>query len=314
MRARRVLPRIALAALGVAVLALAVVFLHEPRYGGSMDDDPGGILVFAHRGFGDLAPDNSLVAARLAVAAGLDGVDVDGQRSADGQVVIFHDLSVDRLTEGTGRVADKTTAELLALDLAPGYEGEGGVFESAPVSTFETFVREITPHGILMVELKVPGSAETGIEARAAEIIDRYAAHERVFLSSFNPLVLRRLEKIDPRINTAFIFMDTNWNAELLAEIPESDRVDLPWFIRQEPIRRVIRKIIRPDALSVNHAVDEAVIDRLIEKGWPVFLWTIDDPERLRWAAGKNPYGVISDQPLRAAEILRRSAPAAAVP
>ena len=291
-------------ALAVVILAVAAFFLHEPRYGGSMDDDPGRILVFAHRGFGDLAPDNSLVAARLAMAAGLDGVDVDGQRSADGEVVIFHDLSVDRLTAGTGRVADKTAAELLALDLAPDYAGEGGVFESAPVSTFERFVREITPHGILMVELKVPGSAETGIEARAAEIIARYNAHERVLLSSFNPLVLRRLEKIDRRINTVFIFMDTNWNAELLAEIPEDDRVDLPWFIRQEPIRRVIRKIIRPDALSVNHEVDEAVIDRLLETGWPIFLWTIDDPERLAWAASKNPYGVISDQPLRAAALL----------
>ena len=304
MSDRRPVRRVVLVALGALILALAAVLLHEPRYGGSVDDDPGRILVFAHRGFGDLAPDNSLVAARLAMAAGLDGVDVDGQRSADGEVVIFHDLSVDRLTEGTGRVAEKTAAELLALDLGPGYEGEGGVFESAPVSTFETFVREITPHGTLMVELKVPGSAETGIEARAAEIIERYDAHERVFLSSFNPLVLHRLEKIDPRIRTVFIFMDTNWNAELLAEIPESDRVDLPWFIRQEPIRRVIRKIIRPDALSVNHEVDEAVIDRLLDRGWPIFLWTIDDPERLRWAAGKSPYGVISDQPLRASGML----------
>lgn len=300
MRIKSVARRIALGLLAGVVLALGYLFLYEPRYDGPLDD-PGRALVFAHRGFGDHAPDNSLVAARMAMENELDGVDVDGQQSADDEVVIFHDLSVDRLTTGTGRVSDKTLEELRALDLGIEY---GNGFEGAWVASFEDFVRDITPDGILMVELKVPGGAETGIEARAAEIIDRYDAYDRVFLSSFNPLVLHRLERIDRRINTVFIFMDTNWNPELLAEIPEDDRVDLPWFLRQEPIRRVIRKIIRPDALSVNHEVDERVIDRLIEKGYPVFLWTIDEEERLRWAAGKDPYGVISDRPLRAADIL----------
>lgn len=299
MRVKRILGWTAAGALLVLVVCAAWLFLYEPGYSGQLGD-ADRVLVFAHRGFGDHAPDNSLVAARLAMENGMDGVDVDGQRSADGEVVIFHDLSVDRLTDGTGRVAEKTTAELLALDLAPGY---GGDFDTAPVSTFEDFVRAITPDGILMVELKVPGGAPTGIEERAAEIIDRYDAYERVYLSSFNPLVLRRLEKIDPRIRTVFIFMDTNWNPELLAEIPDRDRVDLPWLIRQEPVRRAIRKIVRPDGLSVNHEVDERVIDRLLDRGWPVFLWTIDDEDRLRWALSRQPFGVISDRPLRAARL-----------
>ena len=53
---------------------------------------------------------------------GMDGVDVDGQFTRDGELVIFHDLSVDRLTSGTGRVRDKTLAEMLALDLGPKYD------------------------------------------------------------------------------------------------------------------------------------------------------------------------------------------------
>lgn len=295
--ARRALKGTVATVLFLIVAGAAWLFFFEPAYDGLLEPT-GRTLVFAHRGFGDHAPDNSLVAAGLAMENRLDGVDVDGQLSADGELVIFHDLSVDRLTSGTGRVADLTTAELLALDLAPAF---GAGFEHAPVSTFEDFVRAITAEGILMVELKVPGGAATGIEERAAAIIAQYDAFDRVYLSSFNPLVLRRLKRIDPRIRTVFIFMDTNWNAELLAEIPESDRVDLPWFIRQEPIRRAIRKIIRPDGLSVNHEVDEDVIDRLIAKGNPVFLWTIDDQDRLRWALAKRPFGVISDQPLRAA-------------
>ena len=112
-------------------------------------------------------------------------------------------------------------------------------------------------------------------------------------LSSFNPLVLRRLKKLDPEVRTALIFMDTNWNPELLAEIKPEDRVDLPWPLRQEWIRRAIRKLVKPDLLSINHEVDEGVLDRLIAKGWPVFIWTPDEDSRP--AAGVRQAAVRSD-------------------
>ena len=147
-----------------------------------------------------------------------------------------------------------------------------------------------------MVELKVPGSGRTGIEERAVEIIRKYDAQASVVLSSFNPLVLYRLKRLDPEVRTAFIFMDTNWNPELLAEIKPGDEVDLPWPLRQEWIRRAVRKVIRPDLLSINHEVDEATLDRLLAKGWPVFIWAPNDEASIRHALAKQPYGVISDE------------------
>ncbi len=117
-----------------------------------------------------------------------------------------------------------------------------------------------------MVELKVPGIANSGIEKTAIDIIAKYNAWDRVYLSSFNPFVLYRLKQIDDRVHTVMISMDTNWNPELLAEIAINDRVDLPWILRQEWIRRSIRKIIRPDGLSINHETDENTINTLIER------------------------------------------------
>jgi len=276
------------------------LFLYEPPYRGTLVERPTRTLVFAHRGFGDHAPDNSLYAVQRALEAGMDGVDVDGQFTRDRELVIYHDLSVDRLTSGSGKVRDKTIEEMLALDLGPKYDS---AITGAYVRTFEDFVRAVKGRGILMVELKVPGRDPTGIEERAVEIVRRHDAHADVVLSSFNPLVLRRLKRLDSRVRTALIFMDTNWNPELLAEIRPEDRVDLPWFLRQEWIRRAVRKLVEPDLLSINHEVDEEVIDRLIAKGWPAFLWTPDDEEDLRRAFAKQPYGVISDQPLRAKRI-----------
>lgn len=192
---------------------------------------------------------------------------------------------------------------MLALDLSPKFDS---AIHGAYVRPFEDFVRAVKGRGILMVELKVPGPAPTGIERRAVEAIQRNDAHAEVVLSSFNPLVLHRVKRLDPEVRTALIFMDTNWNPELLAEIRPEDRVDLPWFLRQEFIRRGVRKLVRPDLLSINHEVDQAVIDRLIAKGWPVFIWTPDDEADLRRALSKRPYGVISDQPIRAKQLRDR--------
>jgi glycerophosphoryl diester phosphodiesterase len=281
----------------VLVVAAAYLFWYEPQYRDALVVRHPRPLVFAHRGFGDHAPDNSLYAVEHAFEAGMDGVDVDGQLTRDGEIVIFHDLSVDRLTSDTGRVRDKTLKEMLALDLGPKYDP---ALRGAFVRTFEDFVRAAKGRGILMVELKVPGAGPTGMEQRAVEIIRRYGAYKNVVLSSFNPLVLYRLKRLDPEVRTAFIFMDTNWNPKLVAEIKSRDLVNLPWLLRQEFVRRALRKIIRPDLLSINHEVDEAVIDQLIAKGWPVFIWTPDDDTDIQRALSKRPYGVISDQPIRA--------------
>lgn len=293
-KARRVLAAIG----GVAlVIGAAYLFLYEPPYRGLLITLPPRPLIFAHRGFGDHAPDNSLYAVDLALDAGMDGVDVDGQLTEDGELVIFHDLSVDRLTADTGRVADKTLEQMLALDLGPEFEPS---LSGAYVRTFEDFVRAVKGRGILMVELKVPGFRSNGIEARAVEIIQRHGAHREVVLSSFNPIVLYRLKRLDPEIRTAFIFMDTNWNPELIAEIKEGDLVNLPWPLRQEFIRRAMRKIVRPDLLSINQEVDQAVIGRLLSKNWPAFIWTPNDESAIDAALAWRPYGVISDRPVLA--------------
>jgi len=276
------------------------VFGYEPGYAGTLVSKPARTLVFAHRGFGNLAPDNSLFAVEQAMTAGMDGVDVDGQFTADSELVVFHDLSVDRLTSDTGRVTGKTLKEMEALDLGPKFDA---ALTGAYVHTFEDFVVAVKGKGILMVELKVPSAKRSGIEERAVEIIRKHGAQADVVLSSFNPLVLWRIKKIDPNIKTALIFMDTNWNPELVAEIKKGDEVDLPWPLRQEWIRRGIRKLVRPDLLSINVAVDPRVTDRLIAKGWPVFLWTPDEPGDIQAALNKRPYGVISNEPVRAKDL-----------
>jgi glycerophosphoryl diester phosphodiesterase len=275
-----------------AVLALMLIYLfgYEPAYHGTLVVRAPRPLIFAHRGFGDYGPDNSLYAVEHALEANMDGADLVAQLTSDGELVIFHDLSVDRLTSGSGMVGEKTLKEMLALDLGPEYKAD---LTGAYVGRFEDFVRAVNRRGAIVVELRVPGPAPTGIEQRAVKIIRKYDAHLSVVLSSYNPVVLYRVKQIDPLVRTAFIFTDTE----------EGDAADLPWALRQEFVRRAIRKFVRYDMLSINHQVDEAVIDRLIAKGWPAFLWTPDTEAEIQRALAKRPYGVISDQPILARQL-----------
>lgn len=280
---------------GISVLiVLGYLFLYEPEYSGLISAEEK-TLVFAHRGFGNHAPDNSLVGAQIALREGLDGVDVDAQFSSDKEIVIFHDVSLERFTDGEGRVDQKTTEELKTYDLGEKY---GNGFTYVYISTFEEFVAAVTPSSMLMVELKVATAKDTGIERRTIEILSKYDAFERVYVSSFNPVVLWRLKNMDPRVRTVFIFMDSGWDPKRVAETKAEDRVALPWYLQNEYTRTAIRKIIRPDALSINYGVRESTIDSLLNKGYPIFLWSLNDTESLEWALEKEPYGIVTDEPL----------------
>lgn len=269
------------------------LFVYEPKYKGLISPSEQ-TLIFAHRGFGNHAPDNSLEGARIAIANDFDGVDVDAQFSKDKEIVIFHDVSLERFTTGKGRIDAKELKELQTYDLGMKYgKGFSGVF----IKTFEDFVQEVTPKAYLMVELKVSTISETGIEQSVNEILAKHKAYDRVYISSFNPMVLYRLKKINPQIRTVFIFMDSNWDPKRIAETKEADRVTLPWYLQKEWARVLIRKIIKPDALSIQYQVDETVINKLTQKGYPIFLWPVNDESSIIYGLNKQPYGLVTDEP-----------------
>ena len=285
----------------IAVMLLPLVgfyylFLYDGPYVGLIEDWDGS-LVFAHRGFGNYAPDNSMAAVQLAVDNGLDGVDIDGQLTGDGELVIFHDVWVDRLTDGSGRLDELSLEQFQALDLGSAFD-EAYAGESP--GTFEDALNILDGNGILMVELKTPAIFDNGFAARAGAIIKKYEAYDWVYLSSFNPFVLYRLKKINPSIRTVFIFMDTNWNQEIRNEVPAGELADLPFFLLTEFFRRGIRKLVNPDMLSIQQEVDEQTIKNLLDVGWPIFLWPPDSDDELDAAFRKAPYGIITNEPLKA--------------
>jgi glycerophosphoryl diester phosphodiesterase len=154
------------------------------------------MLVIAHRGGPDRAPENTLAAFRGAIALGADGVELDCQRSRDGALVVMHDETVDRTTNGKGAVADLTLAQLRALDAGQG----------EPVPTFEEVLALAKAGSVqLVAEIKSP-ALYPGLELEMYRAVQAVGHLDRTIFISFDWGALRRLRAAAPEAQLGALY------------------------------------------------------------------------------------------------------------
>lgn len=162
------------------------------------------VQVWAHRGASGYAPENTMEAFSLAIVQGADGIELDVHLTADGEVVVAHDETVNRPSDGTGRIAALTLAELKALNFnrpKPRY---------APVARIPTLAEVLallTPTRLsLNIELKNELEPYPGLEERCVELVKRFGMGERVWYSSFNHRSLARLKELDASLRCGALY------------------------------------------------------------------------------------------------------------
>ncbi|HZD10977.1 MAG TPA: glycerophosphodiester phosphodiesterase family protein [Candidatus Binatia bacterium] len=220
-------------------------------------------LIIGHRGASAEAPENTLAAFALAVEQGADGVEFDVQLSADGNVVIMHDATVDRTTNGSGPVSRLTSSELRALDAGMGQ----------PVPTLDDVFEAFGPSMLYNIELKVSGLWGKGLESAVADRIDAYHLHNQVVVSSFDPLSLRRARRqLSATTMTGFLWMR---GPRALRNLLASTPADHPYF----PL------------------VDEGYMAWARERSLRVHVWTVDDPQEARQLAVLGVHALITNRP-----------------
>lgn len=182
--------------------------------------------IIGHRGFAAQAPENTLASLEAALAAGADMVEVDVTQSRDGQLLLIHDDTLERTTNGRGRVMDHDWAALRQLD-AGSWKDRRFTGERLP-SLDETldWVRGRLPINLEIKPEAVdprPGRVDAGIEARLLEAIHRHRLVDQVWVSSFHPLALWRLRRLDPHLALASLLHPPHHGAmtprEILAEV-----------------------------------------------------------------------------------------------
>lgn len=148
--------------------------------------------IFGHRGASCAAPENTLAAFEKAAEDGADGVELDVHLSSDGQLVVIHDDTVDRTTNGTGTVHNMTFEQIRSLDASMGKQK----FSGALIPTLEEVYHLLKPTR-LMINVELKENAWDGgftVIPKVLELEQKYGMTGRVFYSSFNHYVLREIK------------------------------------------------------------------------------------------------------------------------
>jgi glycerophosphoryl diester phosphodiesterase len=212
-------------------------------------------LNFAHRGASYEAPENTLAAFMLAAELGADGIELDVQLSKDGQVVVIHDFTLETTTNGHGPVGAKTLAELQELDAGSRFDP---LFAGQQIPTLQEVIDAVGQRLLLNIELKTASVVDSKLAKAVVQTIEENHLLERVVISSFNHLVLRKVRQLNPWIPIGLLY---------------SPDMSLP--LRQT----WLRPLLHPEALHPYYEMlDPKTVGWAKERGYRIHTWTVDDP------------------------------------
>ncbi|MEE8390417.1 MAG: glycerophosphodiester phosphodiesterase family protein [Anaerolineae bacterium] len=234
------------------------------------------VLNIAHRGASAAAPANTLAAFERAIELGADGIEFDVHLSADGVSVVIHDFSVDATTDGSGRVAGLTLAQLKELDAGSHFDP---AFAGEHIPTLKEVLEIVGNRLLLNIELKTVSLRDNGLEhAVIAQVKQRGLGNDnRVLFSSFNPFSLRRAKKIAPHIPAGLLYA------------PELAL----------PLQRAWLAPLAPhEARHPEHTmVDAHYIAWARQRNYRVNTWTVDDPHEMRRLINLGVDAIITNVP-----------------
>lgn len=234
----------------------------------------------AHRGASGRYPENSRLAFEKAIAAGADMIELDCQLSADGQVVVFHDVRLARTTGARGQLRDKTLAQLRKLDIG---KWRRAAFRGERILTLEEALEVFAGNVDLCLEIKSAEAAPSGIELKLLFILSRYDYLERTVISSFDSRSLARVRELAPDAALGVIYG---------AGSPE------------EPLAAAVRLGARSIHVHKQLAEREFCHQAWAE-GLDVYVWTVNHRREIDWFASLGVQGIFSDYPERLRQIGR---------
>jgi glycerophosphoryl diester phosphodiesterase len=240
--------------------------------------------IFAHRGASAYAPENTLAAFELAVQQKADAIELDAKLTAEGQVVVIHDQTVDRTTDGSGRVGEMTLAQLRRLDagshFAPAFHGER-------IPTLEEVFEAVGEKTFINVELTNYASMADSLAEKVADLVRRHQLAKRVMFSSFNPLALLRARRKLPEPPIG-----------LLAQPGKPGAWARSW----------IGRIIGYNSLNPELSdADLHLVESAHQHGKRVLVYPVNQAEDIRRIFQLHADGIFTDNPVLARQILSGS-------
>ena len=162
--------------------------------------------IYAHRGCSGTYPENTIVAFKAAASLPIYGVEFDVHMTKDGELVVIHDESIDRTSNGRGFIKDMTLKELQTFDYGAWFSTQ---FKGEKVPTLSEVLDVFKDtHHHINIELKSDVFPYEGMEQKVIEMLKQYRLDDRVVISSFNHEMIQQVKKLAPHIETAILFME----------------------------------------------------------------------------------------------------------
>ncbi len=252
----------------------------------------GRTRVIAHRGFSGRAPENTLAAVRRAIEGGADMVEIDVLLSRDKEVVVIHDDTLERTTDGTGSVAGRTLEEIRRLDAGSWFDA---AFAGEKVPTLGEVLDLVRGRILLNVEIKgeaVTPEIEGGIVEKVLRRVRKREMGDQVILSSFAPEALVQARQLDPAVATASLY-----NKELHRD--------------SGPLEVMTAAGSRSFSVNARRLKPE-ILDACHRHGRPVAAYTVNEARKMRRLIAMGVDAIFTDYPDRLLRVLEEDRPAAA--
>lgn len=231
-------------------------------------------LIIGHRGASAVAPENTLAAFIQAANDQADGIEFDVKLTRDHQIIIMHDATVDRTTNGKGKVAQFKLADIRELDAGSHFSQE---FKDEKVPLLTEVLESIPGDMIVNIELTNYTTPLDGLAEKTAHLIKRLNFQDRVIFSSFNPFNLWRTRRILPSAEVAVLALPGSAGA-----------INRSWLGR----------LFAPQFINPYYSdINQSSIEKQHGMNRKVIAWTVNDVEEMIRLFTLGVDGIITDNP-----------------
>ncbi len=235
------------------------------------------VKIFAHRGASAYAPENTLEAFQLAMNQGADGIELDVQLTKDGELVVIHDETIDRVSDGKGAVRDYTLEELKKISVSNHFEQ----YPDVKIPTLREVLELVKPGTMeINIELKTGIFWYPEIERKVLELVKEEGMEDRIIYSSFNHYSVQKIKELSPEAETAYLIGDV--------------MLDVAAYTKNTGI-----KGLHPALFHVKMA---DFLKEYKESGIALRVWTVNEKDQIRWLIDEGVDAVITNYPDRGLE------------
>ncbi|MGE5632130.1 MAG: glycerophosphodiester phosphodiesterase [Caulobacteraceae bacterium] len=241
-----------------------------------------GPLVYAHRGASGYAPENTMAAFKKAVELGSHGIECDVQLTKDGWLVVCHDETVDRTTNGKGFIKDMKLADIRRLDAGSWF---GKEFKNERIPFFSELLELVKKTGLLLnVEIKSGIILYPGIEKKVMDEVTAFGLQDRVIISSFNHYSVNTVKQIAPVVKTGILYMEGLFE---------------PW--------NYMKAVGCECAHPFYMALKPEIAKELKARGFMINVFTVNDPNHAKELAEMGVDIIITNYPDKILDVLKNN-------